>query len=141
MEKNGFIKNKTNIKAIQKAILAGIGAATSQELIKKAAVGLYDDAQKIVHGLFEKLEEKGELTTKSTKHLVKQLQKKSQVEKQKIYKQLQKDCKGLLNKATNIILTPLIVAKEISSKINKTKTRTWTSVKSKTKRAKRKKRA
>ena len=120
MQKNGYIiKNKDKIQALQKAILAGIGATTSKELIRKAAIGMYDDAQAIVKELFNKLEQRGELKTKETKKLIKELQKESQSEKSKIYKQLQKDSKELLNNITNILLTPFTIAKKASEKLSK----------------------
>ena len=111
---NGFLKNKNRLQVIQKAILTGIGVTTSKEVIKKAAIGLYDDIQKIVQDLLTELEEQGKLKTKETKMLLKELQKKSQVEKERIYKKLQKDSKSLLKTAKDIVLTPIALAKEIT---------------------------
>lgn len=111
---NGFFKNKNRLKIIQKAIMAGIGVTTSKELIKKAAIGLYDDIQKIVKDLLGELEEQGKLKTKETKILITELQKKSEIEKIKIYNKLQKDSKNLFKTAKDIILAPVAIAKEIS---------------------------
>jgi len=107
MTSNGFVKNKNRIKLIQKAILTGVGAAISNETIKKAATALYNDIQKEVHKLLNNLEEQGELKAKETKKLVLELQKKSEVEKLKIYKELRKNTKPFLKAAQNVLMTPL----------------------------------
>ncbi len=107
MTSNGFVKNKNKIKLIQKAILTGVGAAISNETIRKAATTLYNDIQKEVHKLLDSLEEQGELKAKETKKLVLELQKKSEIEKLKIYKELRKNTKPFLRAAQNILMTPL----------------------------------
>lgn len=116
---NGFFKSKDRFKVVQKAIMAGIGATTSKEVIKKAAIGLYDDIQKVVHKLLIELEERGEVKAKETKKILNELQKKSEVEKTKIYKKLKKDSKGLLNTAKNIILTPIVIANQVAGGLKK----------------------
>lgn len=122
---NGFLKNKNKLEVLQKAIMTGIGVTTSKEVIKKAATHLYDDIQKIIKDLISDLEEKGKIKTKEAKILVKELQKKSDVEKEKIYKKLQKDGKHLLKTARDIMLMPVVLAKELKdfadSKNNKLK--------------------
>lgn len=120
---NGFLKNKNNLKFIQKAILAGIGVTTSKELIKKAAIGLYDDIQKIVNNLLTELKERGEIKTKETKHIIRELQKKSEIEKTKISKKLKKDSRTLVNTAKGMILTPLMLANQLANKLKKTKSK------------------
>lgn len=131
---NGFLKNKKKFKIIQKAIMTGIGATTSQEIIKKAAAGLYDDIQKIVQNLLKELEVQGELKAKETKEILTKLQKKSDFEKSKVYKRLQKDLKVLITTAKDLILTPFIVLKDVKKFSGTAK-----EVKPKTKKAKRKK--
>ena len=118
---NGFLKNKKNLKFIQKAIMAGIGVTTSKELLKKAALDLYDDIQKVVSHLLGDLGARGEIKTKETQKLIKELQKKSDVEKGKITEKLQRDGKGLVNLAKEIILTPLVFANQVANKLTKTK--------------------
>ena len=121
---NGFLKNKVNFKVgqkIQKAILTGIGATTSKEVIKKAAIGLYDDVQKIIHDLLNQLERKGKLKAKETKRLIKEFQKKSEIEKPKIYKKLEKEGRSLLNTAKDIIVTPFAIAKSVTSSVKNSK--------------------
>ena len=138
MQSNGFLKNKNSLKFVQKAILAGIGVTTSKELIKKAAVGLYDDIQKIVTDLLCELEERGEIKTIETKHLIKELQKKSEIEKAKISKKLKKDSKSLINVAKDMILTPLMLANKFANKLTKSQTvKTKSTGKSKKKKSKR----
>lgn len=126
MIKNGKPKNKDAFKMIQKAIVTGIGIAASKEAIKKAASNLYDDIQGVVRGLLSELEHKGEIKTKQTKKIIKELQKKSEIEKIKIYKELQKDSKNLLKLAKNIILSPVSIINKFSSKptVQKAKAKT-----------------
>lgn len=107
MTSNGFVKSKNRIKLIQKAILTGVGAAISNETIKKAATALYNDIQKEVHKLLNNLEKQGELKAKETKKLVLELQRKSEAEKLKIYKELRKNTKPFLKAAQNVLMTPL----------------------------------
>lgn len=123
MLKNGKLKSKDTMKMIQKAIVTGIGIAASKEAIKKAASNLYDDIQETVHNLLAELEYKGEIKTKQTKKIIKELQKKSEVEKAKIYKELQKDSKNLLSLAKNIILSPLAALNKFSNKVTLNKTK------------------
>ena len=121
---NNIIKNKDKLKLIQKAILTGIGVAASKDSIKKAAKGIYNDVQKIVQNLLKELEESGEIKTNQTKKIIKELQKKSEVEKDRIYKKLQKEGKTLLKSAKEIILTPISVLKDATKSLdtlNKTK--------------------
>lgn len=122
---NGFLKNKGGSKLIQKAILAGIGVASSKELIKKAALGLYDDIQKVVTGLLVELEGRGEIKAKETKHIIKELQKQSEIEKSKISEKLKRGSKGLIKRAKDIILTfkksKAVFKKKKSSKKSKKK--------------------
>ena len=118
---NGFLKNKKNLKFIQKAIMATVGVTTSKELIKKAALDLYDDIQEVVTNLLDDLESRGEIKTKETQKLMKELQEKSDVEKVKITKKLQKDSKSLVNLAKDIILTPLVFANQVANKLTKNK--------------------
>ena len=125
MQTNSTFKNKDRLKMIQKAIIMAIGATASKESIKRAAVTLYDDIQSEVHKLLHKLETQGKVKAKETKKLISELQKKSEVEKEKIYKKLKKDSKVLLNNAKNLILTPIAViksAKAISKNPRKSKT-------------------
>ena len=107
MTSNGFIKSKNKIKLIQKAILTGVGAAISNETIKKAATHLYNDIQKEVKKLIVSLESKGELKAEETKKLVLELQRKSEAEKLKIYKELRKNTKPFLRAAENVLMTPI----------------------------------
>ena len=107
MTSNGFVKSKNKIKLIQKAILTGVGAAISNETIRKAATHLYNDIQKEVHKLLNNLESQGELKAEETKKLVLQLQRKSEAEKLKIYKELRKNTKPFLKAAQNVLMTPL----------------------------------
>ena len=119
MTSNGFVKSKNKIKLIQKAILTGVGAAISNETIKKAATHLYNDIQKEVKKLIVNLESKGELKAEETKKLVLELQKKSEAEKLKIYKELRKNTKPFLKAAQNVLMTPVKLIQEkmkISSK-------------------------
>ena len=121
MTSNGFVKSKNKIKLIQKAILTGVGAAISNETIRKAAATLYNDIHKEVRKLLNNLEEQGELKAKETKKLVLQLQKKSEAEKLKIYKELRKNTKPFLKAAEHVLLTPI---KLIQGKIeNSTKSK------------------
>ena len=112
MTSNGFVKSKNKIKLIQKAILTGVGAAISNETIRKAAATLYNDIQKEVHKLLDNLEEQGELKAKETKKLVLELQRKSEVEKLKIYKELRKNTKPFLKAAENVLMTPIKLIQE-----------------------------
>lgn len=107
MTDNGTLKNKNKIKFIHKAILAGVGAAVSNETIRKAATTLYNDIQKEVHKLLNNLEEQGELKAKETKKLVLELQRKSEAEKLKIYKELRKNTQPFLKAAQNVLMTPI----------------------------------
>ncbi len=107
MTSNGFVKHKNKIKLIQKAILTGVGAAISKDTIRKAAATLYNDIQKEVHKLLDSLEEQGELKAKETKKLVLELQKKSEMEKLKIYKELRKNTKPFIKAAQEVLLTPM----------------------------------
>ncbi len=118
MKNNGFIKNNDKIKFIQKAILAGVGAAISKDTIKKAAATLYNDIQKEVQKLLNNLEEQGELKAEETKKLILELQKKSEAVKLKIYKELRKNTKPFVKAAQNVLMTPL---KLIQEKIKTTK--------------------
>ncbi len=119
MLKNNFINKKDSLKLIQKAIMTGIGATTSKEKIKKAAYGIYDDIQKIVLGLVKDLEKNGELRAKETKAIIKDLQKKSEIEKVKIYKRLQKEGKGLINLTKEVMLIPKTIMREITDTLSK----------------------
>ena len=122
MSHNGFFKSSKELNnKIKKAILTGIGATSSKEVIKKAAVGLYDDVQKITHNLLKELEEKGKLKTKETKKLILELQKKSEGEKVKIYKKLEKEGKGLFNTARELIITPIALASQVVKTVKKSK--------------------
>lgn len=112
MTNNGFIKSKGKIQLIQKAILTGVGAAISKDTIKKAAATLYNDIQKEVHKLLDNLEAQGELKAEETKKLVLELQKKSEVEKLKIYKELRKNTRPFLRAAENVLLTPIKLIQE-----------------------------
>ena len=107
MTSNGALKNKNKIQFIQKAILAGVGAAISKDTIRKAATTLYNDIQKEVHKLLDNLEEQGELKAEETKKVILELQKKSEIEKLKIYKELKKNTKPFLRAAENMLLTPI----------------------------------
>ncbi|MBI2995283.1 MAG: hypothetical protein HYY52_01045 [Candidatus Melainabacteria bacterium] len=131
MQTNGLLITKDRVKTIQKAIMAGIGAASSRELIQKAAKNIYSDAQKIAHNLFERLEEQGELKTQETKRLIKHLQKQSESEKKKIYIKLQHDCKKLISSIADTILTPFVFAKNASKSLrnSKPKTKKWKNIK------------
>ena len=120
MLKNNFINKKDNLKLLQKAIMAGIGVTTSKEKIKKAAYGIYDDIQKIVLALVKDLEKNGELKAKETKAIIKDLQKKSETEKVKIYRSLQKEGKNLINLTKEIMLIPKTIMKEITETLSKT---------------------
>lgn len=125
---NGLLKNKIKVsEKIQKAIMAGIGITTSKELIKRAAIGLYDDIQKVVSNLLSDLEERGEIKAKEAKKIINELEKKSDVEKERVYKQLQKESSHLLNSAKDMILTPIVFAnrlkKIVKNQKNKTKKR------------------
>ena len=124
MVTNGFLKSKNTQKLIQKAVMATVGVTTSKELIKKAALGLYDDIQDVVGNLLGELEERGEITTKHAKEIVKEIQKKSETEKAKMTKKLQKDSKYLLKRAKDIILTPIIIGNQIANTIAKSKNNT-----------------
>ena len=115
--KNGFLKNKDKLKLIQKAILTGIGATTSKETIKKAANGIYSDIQKIVRDLLKQLENSGEIKTKEARKIIKELQEKSETEKEKIYKKLQKEGKTLLKSIKEIIVIPSTLLKDITNTI------------------------
>ena len=145
MLRNNFINKKDSLKLIQKAIMTGIGATTSKEKIKKAAYGIYDDIQKIVLGLVKDLERNGELKAQETKVIIKDLQKKSEVEKAKIYKRLQKEGKSLINLTKEIMLIPKTIMEEITKTLSKTPTTTngiksrSVSKKKNTKRARRRK--
>ena len=112
MTTNGFVKNKSRIKLVQKAILTGVGAAISNETIKKAATHLYNDIQKEVHKLLNNLEEQGELKAEETKKLILELQKKSEAEKLKLYKELRKNTKPFLKAAQNVLMTPIKLIQE-----------------------------
>ncbi len=115
--KNGFLNNKDKLKLIQKAILTGIGATASKETIKKAASGIYGDVQKIVKDLLKQLEKSGEIKTKETRKIIKGLQEKSEVEKEKIYKKLQKEGKNLLKSVKEIAVIPRMLLKDITNTI------------------------
>lgn len=110
--------NAGRLKLIQKAILTGIGVAASKESIKRAAAGIYNDVQGIIYNLLKDLEKKGTLRTKETKQILKQIQKKSESEKSKIYKKLQKEGKTLLNSAREILSTPATVLKDATNTLN-----------------------
>ena len=112
MKNNGLVKSKDKIKFIQKAILAGVGAAISRDTVRKAAATLYNDIQKEVKKLIVNLESKGELKAKETKKLVLELQKKSEIEKLKLYKELRKNTKPFLRAAENILSTPIKLIQE-----------------------------
>ena len=112
MKNNGFVKSKDKIKFIQKAILAGVGAAISKDTVRKAAVTLYNDIQKEVKKLIVSLESKGELKAEETKKLVLELQRKSEAEKLKIYKELRKNTKPFLRAAQNVLMTPVKLIQE-----------------------------
>ena len=112
MKNNGTVKTNGKIKFIQKAILTGVGVAISKETIKKAATHLYNDIQKEVHKLLDNLEEQGELKAKETKKLILELQRKSEEEKLKIYKELRKNTKPFIKAAENMLMTPLKLIQE-----------------------------
>jgi hypothetical protein len=111
--------NKDKIKLIQKAILTGIGITASREKIQKAASGIYKDVQSIIMKLLKDLEESGEIKTNQTKHIIAQLQKKSESEKAKIFRKLQKEGKTLYRSAREIILTPLSLLKGTAKTLKK----------------------
>ena len=113
--------NKDKIKLIQKAIITGIGITASRERIKKAASGIYKDVQSIITKLLKDQEESGEIKTKEARHIIKQLQKKSESEKAKIFKKLQKEGKILFKSAREIILTPLSILKDTAKSLKKVK--------------------
>ncbi len=110
--------NVGKLKLIQKAILTGIGVAASKESIKRAAAGIYNDVQGIIYNLLKDLEKKGTIKTKETKQILKQIQKRSESEKSKIYKKLQKEGKTLFNSAREILSTPAMVLKEATNTLN-----------------------
>ncbi len=118
MLKTNFINQKESLRLIQKAIMTGIGATVSQERIKKVAYGIYDDIQKMVLDLVKDLEKKGEIKTQETKAIIKDLQKKSESEKAKIYKRLQKEGKSLIGLTKEIMLIPGTIMKEITSTLS-----------------------
>lgn len=119
---NGFLKSKETIKLIQKAIIAGIGATSSKEAIKKAASELYSDIQNVVNKLLCKLEEAGEIRTRETRVILKELQKKSEAEKARIYRKIQKNSKYLFNSAKDMIITPIALANQLVKAIKKSNT-------------------
>ena len=110
--------NQNALKLIQKAVLTGIGVAASKESIQKAAAGVYNDVQGIIHNLLKDLEKNGKIKTKETQKILKELQKKSEIEKSKIYTKLQKEGKTLLKAAREILLTPVSVLKEATNSLN-----------------------
>ena len=114
---NNSISNKDKLKLIQKAVLTGIGVAASKESIKKAAAGIYKDVQQIVQNLLSELEESGEIKTQEAKNIIKQLQKKSELEKAKIYKKLQKEGKVLLKSVKEILKTPVSLLQEVTKSL------------------------
>ena len=114
---NNFINSKNKLKLIQKAILTGIGVAASKDAIKRAASGIYSDVQKIIKDLLGELEKKGDIKAKEAKKIVQQLQKKSESEKARIYKKLQKEGKTLLKSVREILITPVTILKETSSSL------------------------
>ena len=103
MNTNGALRGKDKIKLIQKAVLTGIGAAISKDTIAKAAVTIYDDVQKEIKKLVNSLEEQGELKTKETKKLLKQIQVKSDLEKKKLYVEIQKTGNDLFKSIKDLI--------------------------------------
>lgn len=140
---NGVLKSKDNKKILEKAILAGIGVASSKELVKKAIHGIYDDIQTILKELVDELEKKGELKTKETKELVKQIHEKSDKERKKIFKELKIDSKNIIDTAKEFILKPFTKTSPVKSKkstpkpkTKKAKSKTIKSIKSNKKRKK-----
>lgn len=113
---NGKIKSSDNKKILEKAILAGIGVASSKELVKKAIHGIYDDIQKILNELVDELEVKGELKTKETKDLLKQIQERSDKERKKLFKELKVDSKNLIDTAKEFILKPFTKTSTVKTK-------------------------
>lgn len=107
MKNNSSIKNNERMKLIQKAILAGVGAAISRDTVRIAAATLYNDIQKEIKKLLSSLEQEGELKAQETKKLILELQKKSEAEKLKIYKELRKNTKPFLKAAEDVLLTPI----------------------------------
>lgn len=120
---NGFLKNKKTIKAVQKALITGLGIAGSKGIIIKAFTGIYDDVQKITRKLVKELEQQGQIKTKEAKKIVKELQKKSDEEKVKIYKRLQKDLKLIFTAAKDIVLTPINLIKDAQKTQSKVKSK------------------
>lgn len=120
---NGKVKSSDNKKILEKAILAGIGVASSKELVKKAIHGIYDDIQKILNELVDELEAKGELKTKETKDLLKQIHERSEKERKKIFKELKVDSKNLIDTAKDFILKPFTQTKQTQSKAKKSNTK------------------
>ena len=97
MAKKNSSKTSTRYALIEKTLLTGLGAVLSKETINKAAVTIYNDIQNELKILLEKLENKGELKTKETKKLVKDLKEKADKEKFTIYQDLKKQSKPLFN--------------------------------------------
>lgn len=118
---NNFITSKDKLKLIQKAIITGIGATASQDSIKKAATGIYKDVQKIIFDLLIELEKRGKIKAKETQIILKELQQKSGIEKEKIYKKLQKEGKTLFKSAREIIMTPVEVLRDATTTLRQQK--------------------
>ena len=134
-------KTSKQKKAVEKALLAGVGAALSRDTIKKAATTIYNDVHKEVKTLLSKLEKEGKLRTKETQSLLSEIQKKAETEKVKIYRELKKQGKTLSKTAQNIISVPmsLINIEDKSSNHRNSKSKSRSKKKTK-KRSKRKKR-
>lgn len=130
MKNNSAMKSNERMKLIQKAILTGVGVAISKDTVRIAATTLYNDIHKEIRKLLSSLEQQGELKAKETKKLILELQKKSEAEKLKIYKELRKNTKPFLRAAENVLFTPIKLIQERLG--NKTSThKTKTSVKKK----------
>ena len=129
-------KNNKRYALIEKTLLTGLGAVLSKGTINKAAITIYNDIQNELRILLAKLETKGELKTKETKKLVKNIKEKADKEKSVIYQELKKQSKPLLNNVKSMTSNFIDLLKNKKTTQPTQPTQPTTAKKKKTKRKK-----
>ncbi|MBI3308837.1 MAG: hypothetical protein HYZ79_05640 [Candidatus Melainabacteria bacterium] len=104
----------------QKAILDQINKVASNEKVKRTTQIAYDYGQKLAHDIVKELQKQGKITAKETKKLVALVNKKSELEKSKLQRNIRNDSDRLLKTVKNVIVNSLALTKKYA--IEKTAT-------------------
>ena len=86
-------------KLLKKAVMTGVGATTNGERIKAALNEALEDLVKIGQELFEELESKGKVKTKTAQEFVKNLKEEAGRRSDKLEKQVSSKVQNSMQKA------------------------------------------